>query len=258
MHAHRLTRSPYQTPHLAGASAPGWSTLTGGSEHVGPPRTPRHDCGSAPSDTLDYCFAYARRQEGGCFNDAEPAERSLAIARGASDARASSTSMPLRFLFLMLCASCTNALMLVQQPLPTAPAAVLSRAASIRMTDNPFAALGKIPAPALIAAGGGAVMVAAVSCPPRTPQQPMPTHASSAGVHANTRVHRWRCAGGGCLVDGRPSGCPAVGSHSARLAQARRCFARGGLISQGGLISRICDSSGCRIPFCFLRRMRAY
>ena len=29
-------RSPYQTPHLAGASAPGWSTLTGGSEHVGP------------------------------------------------------------------------------------------------------------------------------------------------------------------------------------------------------------------------------
>ena len=29
-------RSPYKTPHLAGASAPGWSTLTGGSEHVGP------------------------------------------------------------------------------------------------------------------------------------------------------------------------------------------------------------------------------
>ena len=29
-------RSPYQTPHLAGASAPGWSTFTGGSEHVGP------------------------------------------------------------------------------------------------------------------------------------------------------------------------------------------------------------------------------
>ena len=27
-------RSPYQTPHLAGASASGWSTLTGGSEHV--------------------------------------------------------------------------------------------------------------------------------------------------------------------------------------------------------------------------------
>ena len=29
-------RSPYRTPHLAGASAPGWSTLAGGSEHVGP------------------------------------------------------------------------------------------------------------------------------------------------------------------------------------------------------------------------------
>ena len=29
-------RSPYQTPHLAGASAPGWSTFTGGSEHAGP------------------------------------------------------------------------------------------------------------------------------------------------------------------------------------------------------------------------------
>ena len=29
-------RSPYQTPHLAGVSAPGWSTFTGGSEHVGP------------------------------------------------------------------------------------------------------------------------------------------------------------------------------------------------------------------------------
>ena len=29
-------RRPYQTPHLAGALAPGWSTLTGGSEHVGP------------------------------------------------------------------------------------------------------------------------------------------------------------------------------------------------------------------------------
>jgi len=31
-------RSPYQTPHLAGAFiAPGWSTLIGGSEHPGPP-----------------------------------------------------------------------------------------------------------------------------------------------------------------------------------------------------------------------------
>ena len=31
-----LTLPKYQTPHLAGASAPGWSTFTGGSEHVGP------------------------------------------------------------------------------------------------------------------------------------------------------------------------------------------------------------------------------